>query len=69
MRASIEGEVRAYFEDFVDFETSVSAEDLISVVKSTRDPANRAVSTFNVVSTDQNPGSGGLLVYGAIQWL
>jgi uncharacterized phage protein gp47/JayE len=69
MRAAIEGEMRAYFEDFVDFETAVSTEDLISVVKSTRDPANRAVSTFNVVNTDQNPGSGGLLVYGAIQWL
>jgi len=69
MRAAIENEMQAYFEDFVDFETAVSVEDIIYVVKSTRDRSNRAVSAFNVISTDQNPGSGGLLVYGAIQWL
>ena len=69
MRSAIEREMEAYVEDFVDFGTIVRVEDIVSVIKYTRDATNRGVVSFNVSSQDQNPGSGGLLIYGGIQWL
>lgn len=69
MRLAIEKEIKAYFEDFVDFEQSVTNQQLTSVISSTTDSTNSRPSSFLISSNGFTPNSGDILIYGEVSWL
>lgn len=69
MRSAIESEMAAYFEDIVDFEETVTKQQLTAAIGSVRDAANKRVISFEIVNQDFDPGPGGMLVFGGVSWL
>lgn len=69
MRRAIEVDLKAYFEDQVDFEQSVTIQQLSVAIVSVRDSANQRVLAFDLISGGFDAGSGELIVYGGVEWL
>jgi hypothetical protein len=69
MKAAIEKELRAYMEDYIDFEQGFSLTQQIGVVARAKDSSGMAANTFNITSAAMTANSGTLYRYGGVTWI
>jgi uncharacterized phage protein gp47/JayE len=68
MKNAIEAELQAYMQDALDFEDSFTDKQQIAVISNARDTSGGRVFDFDLLSGTFSAGSGGLLVFGGVQW-